>query len=50
VQKIAANLERLSKALVKLGLTVNNLTATLGKPPDPVEIVHIEENLLDEKA
>jgi hypothetical protein len=50
LQKISANLPRLNTALEKLGLTVNHMTASLGKPPDPVEITSLEDNLLDENA
>jgi len=50
VQKISGYLPRLKEALENLGLNVNHMTSSLGVPPDPVEIVTIEDNLLDENA
>jgi hypothetical protein len=50
VQKISGHLDKLSKNFELLGLTVQHMTAALGKPPDPVEIISIESSLLDEQA
>lgn len=50
VQKISGHLDKLSKNFELLGLTVQHMTAALGKPPDPVEIVSMESSLLDEQA
>lgn len=50
VKKISRHLPRLEQALQKLGLSVNHMTSSQGKPPDPVEITAIEEKLLDETA
>ncbi|NNJ92634.1 MAG: flagellar hook-length control protein FliK [Gammaproteobacteria bacterium] len=50
LKKISTHLPRLVKALEKLGLEVNHTTVSMGKPPDPVEISTLEQNLLDENA
>jgi len=50
VSKISGQMERLSEALTRLGLKVEHMTASLGVPPDPVELVSIENHLLDEQA
>lgn len=49
-EKISTHLPRLQAALEKLGLKVNQLTSSLGRPPDPVEMTYTEQRLLDENA
>ncbi len=50
VQKISGYMDKLAHNFELLGLTVQHMTASLGVPPDPVEIIAIESSLLDEQA